>query len=106
MKQKRIFKFLVMMLIFVFLCSYFVEVGGYYEYHLSYKKRMTEEQMKKFESDIREGKNVDMSDYLDSDKNDYSNLLTDRTSDINLKLNEYFKNIISNVFRVLEKLVR
>ena len=106
MKQKRFFKFLIMMLIFVFLCSYFVEVGGYYEYHLSYKKRMTEEQMKRFESDIREGKNVDMNDYLDSNVNDYSNLLTDKTSDINLKLNEYLKNFFSNVFKVLEKLVR
>ena len=47
-----------------------------------------------------------MNDYLDSNVNDYSNLLTDKTSDINLKLNEYLKNVFSNVFRVLEKLVR
>ena len=47
-----------------------------------------------------------VDDYLDSNVNDYSNLLTDKTSDINLKLNEYLKNFFSNVFKVLEKLVR
>ena len=47
-----------------------------------------------------------INDYLDSNVNDYSNLLTDKTSDINLKLNEYLKDFFSNVFKVLEKLVR
>ena len=106
MNYKRIIRFFCLLLFFIFLCSYFVETGGYYEYHLSYKRKLTEEQMKQFEEDIRNGKDIDINSYLNSNRRDYSNLLTRKVSDANIRLNEYLKKIIGNTFKILEKLVR
>ncbi len=105
MKHKKLVKFCFGLLILVFLCSYFIEISGYYEYNLANKKNLTEEQIKKFESDVKEGKDIDLNHYLEDTKIDYSNKLTKTTSATNLKLNEYLKNFIANTFKVLEKLV-
>ena len=106
MTVKKFIRFLAFMFIFVFLCSYFALNGGYYEYHLSYQKKLTENQMKQFEKDVQNGKDVDINDYLKNSRVDYSNSLTNKTSEINIKLNEYLKKVIGDTFKILEKLVK
>lgn len=90
----------------IFLCSYFIELSGYYEYNLQGKKNLTEAQIKQFEQDVKEGKNIDINEYLKEDKIDYSNKLTRTTSEASIKLNDYLKNILSNTFKILERFVK
>ena len=45
MKSKKIIKFLGVSIILIFLCSYFIETSGYYEYNLQYKKNLTQAQL-------------------------------------------------------------
>ena len=106
MKISKIIKFLSFTIIIVFFCSYFIERTGYYEYKLQNRRILTEEEMQKFENDIKEGKEVDINDYLSNTNIDYSNNLTKTTSNISLKLNKYLKNILVNgldIFDVLFK---
>lgn len=106
MKHKKLIKFLGVLLIFIFLCSYFIENSGYYEYNLQNKKTLTEEQIKQFEKDVKEGKNIDLDTYLKETTIDYSNQLTRTTSEANIRLNNYLKNILSSTFDILGKFIQ
>ena len=105
MKDKKFLKFCIMLLLFIFACSYFVETSGYYEYNLSHKRNLTERQIREFENDVKMGKDIDINSYLEETSVDYSNKLTKVTTDINLKLNRYLKNIIKSSLKVFEKFV-
>ena len=105
MKHKSIIKFCCIFILFIFICSYIVESMGYYEYYLASKKRLTEEEMIKFENDVRDGKEVNIDNYLKESNIDYSNNLTKKTSEISLKFNDYLRGFIGRIFKVLEKLV-
>lgn len=106
MKHKKFIKFLSGLIILIFLCSYFIEVSGYYEYNLQNKKNLTADQIKQFEADVKEGKDIDLDTYLKDNKVDYSSPLTKTTSEASIKLNDYLKNFISNTFKILEKFVK
>ena len=105
MKIKSIIKFTSVSIIFIFLFAYFTEMSGYYEYSLANKKNLTDEQIKQFENDIRDGKNIDITTYQKSNTTDYSNNLTKTTSETNIKLNNYLKKVIENTLQTLKKLV-
>lgn len=49
---------------------------GYYEAKLSEKTTITDEAMQQFEQDVREGKDVDIKDYVTDIRKDYSNQTT------------------------------
>lgn len=106
MKSKKLIKFLGILIIFVFLCSYFIEMSGYYEYNLQNRKNLTEEQIKQFEEDVKEGKDIDIDSYLKETTIDYSNQLTRTTSEASIRLNGYLKNILSGTFELLGKFIK
>ena len=106
MKHKKMVKFFCTCIILIFLFSYFIQVSGYYEYNLQNKKNLTEDQIKQFELDVKEGKDIDLDRYLKDTQVDYSNKLTQTTSQASIKLNDYLKNFLSNTFKILEKFVK
>ena len=106
MKYKKVIKFSFGGIILIFLFSYFIEYSGYYEYNLQSKKNLTEEQIKKFEDDVKNGKEIDLNSYLEKTTIDYSNSLTRSTSQANLKLNEYLKKLLTGGFDILGKFIK
>ena len=106
MKYKKIIKLISVVVIIAFLLSYIIEKTGYYEYNLQSKKNLTEEEIKQFESDVKAGKDVDLTEYLTDNKIDYSNSLTRTTSEVSLKLNKYLNKAINNTFDIFGKLIK
>lgn len=106
MDVKKVGKFIFLGLVVVFLCTYFIELSGYYEYNLANKKNLTEDQIKQFEADVKEGKEIDLSSYLEDMEVDYSNKLTRTASDASIKLNEYLKNLLGSTFKILGRFVQ
>lgn len=101
----RIIKLFCSLVILIFLFSYFIEYSGYYEYNLHSKKNLTEEEIKRFENDIKEGKDIDLNSYLIENTIDYSNSLTRTTSNVNIRLNDYLKSIIKRGFNLIGKFI-
>ena len=101
----KFIKFFGSLIILIFLFSYFIEYSGYYEYNLHNKKNLTEEDIKRFESDIKEGKSIDINSYLSKENIDYSNSLTRTTSNANIRLNDYLKRIIKSGFKLFGKFI-
>lgn len=106
MKGNKILKFIGGMIILIFLFAYFLENSGYYEYNLQAKKNLTEEQIKQFESDLHEGKEINLNSYLSSNVKDYSNNLTRSATNTNLKLNKYLKEILTGGFDIIGKFIK
>ena len=48
--------------------------------------------------------NIDLKHYLEEDKVDYSNRLTNVVSDVNLECNDYLKKVMLHIFKHLKKL--
>ena len=88
-KRYKVFKWIFMILFIIFLTLYFSQLTGYYEYQNYKKMVMTEEQIKQFEQDIKDGKEVDIKDYTVNTVKNYDNTVS------NLGLN--LSNIISGI---------
>ncbi len=105
MSVKKVVKFGIICVVIIFFCAYVIEESGYYEYNLSNKRNLTEEQIKQFESDVKEGKDIDIDDYVVDSTVDYSNKLTKVTTKISLGINDYLKDKIKGVFSILNRMV-
>ncbi len=101
----RFLKVSLGILFITFIVVYAISESGYYEYQLASKKNLTEEQIKRFEQDVKEGKDIDLSDYMTSDKVDYSNNLSRTTFKLSNKLNDVLKGGIETFFKFANKLV-
>ena len=93
-------------LVMAFLVTYFIGESGYYEYELASKKNLTEEQIKKFEEDVKAGNAIDINDYVIDNRVDYTSSLSRTTYTVTNKLNNYLKRSIESVFKVLNKMVQ
>lgn len=90
-KRYKIFKWIFTFLFVIFLTLYFSQLTGYYEYQNYQKMIMTEEQIKQFEQDIKDGLEVDIKDYTINTVQNYDNSF----SNLGLTLS----NIISGVVK-------
>ncbi len=102
----KISKILLILICFSFVVSYIIYQTGYYEYKLQNRAVLTKEQMEQFETDVNEGKDVTLNDYLIDNHVDYSNKLTNITVKVNNKVNKYIKKSIEEVFKLLNKFVQ
>ena len=106
MDKTKVSKFIIILICFCFVVSYIIYETGYYEYKLQNRTVLTKEQMKQFEKDVQDGKDVTLNDYLVETEIDYSNKLTDTTVKISNKVTLYFKKGIELVFKQVNKMVQ
>ena len=105
MNKKFLIKAIFGIFFVAFVISYVIGESGYYEYELANKKYLTEEEMKKFEEDVRNGENIDLKDYTVETRKDYTNKFTDVVTNTSLTINEYLKKSIESVFGLLNKMI-
>ena len=84
MKEKKkvlnkIFKRIFLAILIAFTAIYISQATGYYEYEQHKSIVLTNEQIKKFESDIKDGKDVDALSYLKEEEKDYSSKISNPT---------------------------
>lgn len=106
MNKKLVVKILFGMVFIAFIISYAIGESGYYEYQLANKKYLTEEQMKKFEENVKNGSEVDLKDYTVETRIDYTNKFTDLVSNTSMSINKYLKKSIESIFGLLNKVVQ
>ena len=77
---------------------------GYYESKLNEKTIMTEESIKQFEQDVRDGKNVDIQDYLIDKNKDYSNGATKLGVFVSSLVQDFMAEGINKMVDICKKL--
>ncbi len=102
---KKIFKFFVLLLFMSFLVLYFAQKGGYYEKINNEKKELTNEQIKKFEEDVKKGKKIDVDDYLIINDKKYDNKVSSFGLVTSNFIGKYFKKGIIKAFSGIDKMV-
>ena len=95
----------ILTILFILYLSLTIAISsGYYEAKLSEKTTITDEAMKRFEEDVKEGKNVDIKDYLTEVKKDYSNGATKLGIDFSMLVEKFMSKGIDemvNIFKIL-----
>lgn len=77
-KKKNNWFFKILLVLFImFLCLYSMSINGYVDSINKKRTLYTEEQIKKFESDVDKGEYLDLKDYTLVDEIDYSNRMSD-----------------------------
>ena len=96
-KATNIFKFVLLTLIFIYMTIYVSDRNGYFSYSNYRKSEITEEGIKRFESDIKEGKAIDVESYIEKEK-DYSNSISRLSLDISNRLGNLIRKGIVGLF--------
>ena len=94
-KKKNIFLRIILILFLIFFSLYLMDNLGYYNIATK-NKIITESKMKEFENDIKNGKNIDIKEYVRDEtnyKNTYSNIGYNTSLIIDTTINKGFKNI-------------
>ena len=92
---------ILLYLFIAFVIMFLSTESGYYEYRAYSKTRLTQEAIKKFESDVNNNKNVSINDYLVNDYKDYSNSITR----IGSKLNDIVESFMNDGIKKTLKLI-
>ena len=103
--KDKLYKFIFIVFFFSFLVVYLSELTGYYEYHNYKKTALTEEQIKKFENDVKNGNEVDINEYLVVDNKKYDNTLSKFASKLSDGISELVNNGVEYAFKYISKLV-
>ena len=104
-KNNKVFRFIFFIFFMSFVIVYFSELTGYYEYQNYKKKTLTEEQIKKFETDVKNGNKVDINEYLVIDNQSYNNSLSKVTSKISDGISKIVKSAVEKTFKYISKAV-
>ena len=102
---KKTIKYTFIFLFVILLTLYFSMISGYYEYINHEKMVLTEEQIKKFESDVASGKEVDITDYLTIEDREYNNNLSNISSSLSNGISNLITSGVDKTFKFLSKLV-
>lgn len=77
---------------------------GYYESKLNEKTVLTEESIKKFEEDVRNGESVDIKDYVTDKQRDFSNNTTKTGAFISSLVEDFMSEGITKAVDIFKKL--
>ncbi len=95
-KVYNVFKVITLLLFIIFLTLFFASNTGYYDYENRKTVNLTEKQIKKFEQDVRDGKNLSLENYLVKPQNNNPSFL----AKIGSKTSKTISNVISGSVNV------
>lgn len=111
MKDKKnklcnnIFKITLIVMFAIFLTMFVSNKYGYYEYKKSRQVTLTQEQIKKFEEDVKNGKNVELENYLQDTTKNYQTSLSQLGLNVSNSLAGVVKKGIDGFFGYINRLV-
>lgn len=99
MKKANIFFKVFFVICFVSFLTFYISLqSGYYEYNSRRKMTFTKEQIERFETDVKNGNNIDINEYLVNTDKDYQNKISRFTLGISNNISKYMKRGINTIF--------
>lgn len=105
MISNNIFKTFVGLFFICFLVIYLAQASGYYESINEKKTTITEEKIKQFEEDVKNGKKIDVNNYVVNIKKDYNNKVSSFGLYTSKAIAKYFKKGINGIFSGLDSVI-
>jgi len=97
-KVNTICKILFFVCFTTFLTFYIAQQSGYYEYSERKKMSFTKEQIKQFEEDVKNGKEIDINDYMQNTDKNYQNKISKLTLGVSENISKYTKKGVDIIF--------
>ena len=101
----KIFKKIFIVLLIGFTAIYISEATGYYEFEQHNKKVMTEEKIKEFEQDVKNGKNIDLNNYVVNDTKNYESKLSKLGDNMSDKIEDVVVGGLNATFKYLNSIM-
>ncbi len=104
-KLNKLFRYAILVSFVTFFALYLSQSTGYFEYRNSKKVALTNKQIEKFEQDIKEGKTVDIENYIETNNQNYQNTISKTGLTISNLTEKAIRKLIDGSFKVLGDLV-
>lgn len=105
MINSKLFKVIISLFFVSFLVLYFAQSFGYYENINEKKASITAEKIKEFEEDIKNGKKINVNNYVVDIKKDYGNKVSSFGLYTSKAIAKYFKKGINGIFSGLDDVI-
>lgn len=105
-RKYQVFKWSFLLLFITFLTLYFSQITGYYEYQNYQKMTMTKEQIEQFEQDVKDGKEVDIKNYVVSTTKNYKNTFSGTGLILSKRISGTVKNSVFKLFGLLSGYIK
>ena len=103
-KNNNLFLKVLGILFFIYFSLYILDSLGYYNIATK-NKVLTEEKLKEFENDIKNGKSIDIKNYVDDETN-YKNFYSNLGYNISISIDNVLNNGLKEVGDILKKLFK
>ena len=104
-KKKKNYFLVILSILFIVFAAYMVAYNsGYYEANVSRKSKITEEKIQEFEQDVKDGKEIDIKDYIENDFVDYSSSFSKLGNKLSSSIDTFMDSGLSDFFEFLGKL--
>ena len=104
MKKNNFLKLSILIISIIFISAYYISNSGYYEYELQQRTIITNKKIKEFEEDVKNGLDVDTKKYLDNEKKDYTNKITNVMYNLSEKGTKLTRKCINYLFKKINHL--
>lgn len=104
-RKYKIFKWTFLFFFVIFLTLYFSQLTGYYEFKNYQKMTMTQDQIAQFEQDVRDGKEVDIKNYVVDTKKDYQNKFSNTGLKLSTGISSFVKKSVIKIFGTISGFV-
>ena len=101
----RIFKLVMTILVIIYMGLFIANTTGYYSFSLKNRKELTDEQIKKFEEDVKNGVEIDLNDYLSMETISYQNNISSLGYNMSSMLESLIKTGVYKIFDFFSDLV-
>lgn len=103
-KQWKYFKITFLILLLLFFLNHYNIKNGYYEKKINEKTKITNENIKEFEQDIKENKYIDLKKYNQEEYIDSNNLVSKIGYKVSENINIIVKEKTREIYNFLKKL--
>ena len=101
----KIFKMILIISFAIFITIFISNEYGYYEYKKHEQVTLTQEQIKKFEQDIKDGKNVELNNYITNQNKNYQTSFSKLGLNISNSISGVVKKSVDSLFSKLGKMI-
>ena len=97
-KKNKTFNYILLILFLMFLGLYFSSNAGIIDYQAKHKNELTEEKIKEFEDDVKNNKEIDIKNYINTTDKKYDNVISDTTLKVSNKIGEVVDGTLKFLF--------
>ena len=103
--RTKVFRSTVVILFAIFLTMFVSNKYGYYEYKKQEQVTLTAEQIKQFEEDVKNGKNIDLENYLEKTNKNYQTKFSQLGLNISNSIADPIEKGVNKFFGYISKYV-